>query len=104
MADKDNMKDDLLAPVYGSEWDVEAVPKEAIPEHSMREDQAYRIIRDEINLQGTPALNLATFVTTWMEPAAEKLMGLGAQYNLIDEDEYPQLKVIKDRVNNMTAE
>ena len=74
-----------------------------IPENLMRGDQAYQIIHDELNLQGNPDLNLATFVTTWMEPEAEKLIQLGIRYNLIDEDEYPQLKIIEDRVMGMQA-
>ncbi len=94
---------DLLAPIYGSRWDTESLDSKTIPENLMRSDQVYQIIHDELNLQGNPDLNLATFVTTWMEPEAEKLMQLGAKYNLIDEDEYPQLKIIEDRVMQMQA-
>ena len=32
------------------------------------------ICHDELNLDGNPALNLASFVTTWMEPEAERLI------------------------------
>ncbi len=95
---------ELLNPLYGSRWDIDEVPHKNIPEESMRADQAYQLIRDEMKLQGNPFLNLATFVTTWMEPQAEALMQLGNTYNLIDEDEYPQLKVIEDRVIAMQAD
>ena len=89
MHDKDDFSyEDLLAPLYGSRWDTQSVAKTELPSSAMRPDQALQIIRDEINLQGNPALNLATFVTTWMEPSAEELMRLGTMYNLIDEDEY----------------
>lgn len=101
--DKKEIMDDMLSPVYGSKWDTLSMENKEIPDDLMRSDQAYQIIRDELNLQGNPDLNLATFVTTWMEPEAEKLMQLGAKYNLIDEDEYPQLKVIEDRVMGMQA-
>ena len=35
---------------------------------------AFQIIHDELMLDGNARLNLATFVTTWMEPEAELLM------------------------------
>lgn len=95
---------ELLNPLYGSRWDIDEVPHKHIPEEPMRADQAYQLIRDEMKLQGNPFLNLATFVTTWMEPQAEALMHLGNTYNLIDEDEYPQLKIIEDRVIAMQAD
>jgi glutamate decarboxylase len=41
-------------------------------------------------LDGNARLNLATFVTTWMEPQAEKLMAECFDKNMIDKDEYPQ--------------
>jgi len=96
--------DDLFSPLYGSKWDTQPIAKDKIPDHSMRSDEAFQIIHDEMDLQGNSNLNLATFVTTWMEPEAVKLMQLGAQYNLIDEDEYPQLKVIEERIITMEAE
>jgi len=37
---------------------------------------ALQVVRDELILDGNPRLNLATFVTTWMEPQAEVLMAL----------------------------
>ena len=53
-----------------------------LPSHEMREDEmepriAYRLIHDELALDGNPFLNLASFVTTYMEPEAEKLMADG---------------------------
>lgn len=41
-----------------------------IPEHGTRPEVAYRYIHDDMLLDGNSALNLATFVTTWMEPEA----------------------------------
>ena len=51
---------------------------------------AYQIIHDELMLDGNARLNLATFVTTWMEPEAERLIAECASKNMIDKDEYPQ--------------
>jgi glutamate decarboxylase len=64
---------------------------------------AYQIIHDELNLDGNPALNLASFVTTWMEPEADMLIMESIGKNYIDNDEYPQTEVIQDRVVNMLA-
>jgi glutamate decarboxylase len=93
-----------LEPIYGSRWDTTSVPKTKMAQHAMRPRDAYQIIKDEMSLQGNPLLNLATFVTTWMEPEAEELMQVGNTFNLIDEDEYPQLKIIENRVINMEAD
>jgi glutamate decarboxylase len=41
-------------------------------------------------LDGNARLNLATFVTTWMEPQATRLMAECVDKNMIDKDEYPQ--------------
>ncbi len=46
------------------------VPKFTFPSKGMRARAAYQLIHDELNLDGNPDLNLATFVTTWMEPEA----------------------------------
>jgi glutamate decarboxylase len=65
---------------------------------------AYQLIHDELNLDGNPALNLASFVTTWMEPEAEKIILETLNKNYIDEDEYPQTRIIHDRVIRMMGD
>lgn len=40
-------------------------------------------------LDGNPRLNLASFVTTWMEPECDKLMMAAVNKNYVDMDEYP---------------
>ena len=52
--------------------------------------QAYQIVHDELMLDGNSRLNLATFVTTWIEPEARELMSETFDNNMIDKDEYPQ--------------
>jgi glutamate decarboxylase len=64
---------------------------------------AYEIIRDELMLDGNARLNLATFVTTWMELEAEKLMAECADKNMIDKDEYPQTAELEMRCVNMLS-
>lgn len=43
-------------------------------EEGMPPRAAYQLIHEELNLDGNPARNLASFVTTWMEPEADKLI------------------------------
>ena len=66
-------------------------------------DTAYQIIHDELMLDGNARMNLATFVTTWMEPQAEKLMAECFDKNMIDKDEYPQTAELETRCVNMLS-
>ena len=88
---------------YGSRYFIKSVPKYEMPIEGMPAQAAYQIIHDELNLDGNPALNLASFVTTWMEPEADKLIMETIGKNYVDNDEYPQTEVIQDRVVNMLA-
>lgn len=60
-----------------------------IPSRSIPKDAAYQIISDELMLDGNPRLNLASFVTTWMEPECDKLIMQAINKNYVDMDEYP---------------
>ena len=63
-------RDTIITPIFGSEEESHAIPKYRLPERSMSPRTAYQIIHDECMLDGNARLNLATFVTTWMEPEA----------------------------------
>ena len=58
---------------------------------------------DGDGLDGNARLNLATFVTTWMEPQAAKLMAETFDKNMIDKDEYPQTAELEMRCINMLS-
>lgn len=58
-------------------------------EESIPKEAAYQIINDELMLDGNPRLNLASFVTTWMEPECDKLIMAAINKNYVDMDEYP---------------
>ncbi len=88
---------------YGLRYFDKSVPKYVMPEEGMPAEAAYQLIHDELNLDGNPALNLASFVTTWMEPEADKLIAENINKNFIDNDEYPQTAKIEERVVNMLA-
>ena len=74
------------------------VPKHRLPDGPMLPEMAH-----ELMLDGNARLNLATFVTTWMEPQAEKLMADAFDRNMIDKDEYPQTAELEMRCVNMLS-
>ena len=88
---------------YSSRYFKETIPKYELPEKSMPANAAYQLIHDELNMDCNPSLNLASFVTTWMEPEAEKIIMENLHKNFIDHDEYPQTEVIHNRCVNMLA-
>ncbi len=69
----------------------------------MNPDTAYQFVRDELMLDGNARLNLATFVTTWMEPQADQLMADTFDKNMIDKDEYPRTAELELRCVNMLS-
>ncbi len=88
---------------YGSRYFSKSIPKYEMPIEGMPARAAYRLIADELNLDGNPALNMASFVTTWMEPEADMLIMDSVDKNYVDNDEYPQTEKIQDRTVNMLA-
>ena len=87
-----------VAPIFTLE--SERIPRHRIPDGEMAPDVAYQIIHDELMLDGNARMNLATFVTTWMEPQAERLMAECLDKNMIDKDEYPQTAELEMRCVN----
>ncbi|KAM3319455.1 hypothetical protein P3S67_006655 [Capsicum chacoense] len=57
---------------FASRYVQESLPKFKIPERSMPKEAAFQIVNDELMLDGNPRLNLASFVSTWMEPECDK--------------------------------
>ncbi len=82
---------------------MDPISKYEIPETEMLPQVAYNLIHDELGLDGNSRLNLATFVTTWMEPEARQLMADTFDKNMIDKDEYPQTAEIELRCVNIMA-
>jgi glutamate decarboxylase len=79
-------------------------PKNRFAENPVPADVAYQLIHDELLLDGSARLNLATFVTTWMEPQAGQLMAECLDKNMIDKDEYPQTAELERRCVAMLAD
>ncbi|MDD3814832.1 MAG: glutamate decarboxylase [Desulfocapsaceae bacterium] len=96
-------KDSLIQPTYGSRIMRGEIPKYQIASEGLPPSVAYNIIHDELALDGNSRLNLATFVTTWMEPEARQLMMDTFDKNMIDKDEYPQTAEIEMRCVNILS-
>jgi glutamate decarboxylase len=92
-----------VRPQFTQAGELPAVPRLDLPQHEMPADIAYQIVHDELMLDGNARLNLATFVTTWMEPAAGVLMAECMDKNMIDKDEYPQTAELERRCVAMLA-
>ncbi|WP_405471045.1 glutamate decarboxylase [Streptomyces anulatus] len=81
-----------------------APPRHRLPDGPLPPLTAYRLVHDELMLDGNARLNLATFVTTWMEPQAGVLMGECRDKNMIDKDEYPRTAELERRCVAMLAD
>ena len=55
------------------------------------------MLKDELDLDGRPNLNLASFVGTYMEREAEALMVENLSKNMSDADEYPAMMAMHAR-------
>src|SRR5919204_1370543 len=85
-------------------WVLEGAPDNAIPEEPMAAIAAMRLVDQELAIEGIPERNLATFVTTWMEPEARQVIVSNLHRNFIDHAEYPMTAEIEQRCIRMLAE
>ena len=79
------------------------LPRHRLGDAELPPDVAYQVIHDELMLDGNARMNLATFVSTWMEPQAERLMAECLDKNMIDKDEYPQTAELETRCVNILS-
>lgn len=84
--------------------DLERVAATSLPADGLEAREAYLAVHDELMLDGNARMNLATFVTTWMEPEAEQLMAESFDKNSIDHDEYPSTSRIESRLVAIVAD
>jgi len=94
---------DAAAREFGNRFALSPAPDGALPEHGMPAVDAMRLIGEELVLDGIPMRNLATFVTTWMEPEAQRVIAENLHRNFIDHAEYPQTAEIEQRCIRMLA-
>src|SRR3954452_22930341 len=90
-------------PMFTRSGEATSVPKHRLPDRAMDPDTAYQIVHDHLMLDGNSRLNLATFVTSWIESQAGQLMGESLDKNMIDKDESPQTAELEARCFNMHA-
>uniref|UniRef100_A0A0D3H165 Glutamate decarboxylase n=1 Tax=Oryza barthii TaxID=65489 RepID=A0A0D3H165_9ORYZ len=87
--DSDTAQPVQYSTFFASRYVRDPLPRFRMPEQSIPREAAYQIINDELMLDGNPRLNLASFVTTWMEPECDKLIMDSVNKNYVDMDEYP---------------
>src|SRR5271166_3755566 len=93
-----------LESMYGNRYLLEPPPSDKLPTTGMTAEEAMGLVQQEMVLDGLPQRNLATFVTTWMEPEAEELIKETLRINFIDHAEYPRSAEIEQRCIRMLAD
>ncbi len=94
----------VLRPQFARAAATAELPRHRLPARGMPADTAAEVVRDELLLDGQSRLNLATFVTTWMEPEARALLASSADKNIVDKDEYPRTAELERRCVNVLAD
>jgi glutamate decarboxylase len=97
-------KQHLIEQQAAHKWLTEGVPDREFPDAPLDPVVAMRLITEELVLDGIPERNLATFVTTWMEPEARAIIAENLHRNFIDHAEYPQTAEIEQRCIRMLAD
>src|SRR3954462_3418077 len=91
-------------PMFTRSGEAASVPKHRLPDRPMDPATAYQIVHDDLMLDGNARLNLATFVTTWMEPEADRLMAECLDKNMIAKDAYRQTAELELRCVTILAQ
>ncbi|GAB4819502.1 hypothetical protein N2152v2_006548 [Parachlorella kessleri] len=94
---------DFVESTFASRYTAEPLLKNQMPPHGMPANIVYQLCTDLRTLDANPRLNLASFVTTWMEPEAEKLIMDSLNVNFVDAEEYPSSQEIMNRCVEMLA-
>ena len=94
---------DATTEIFGSKEMRSPAPTQFIPRGKTSPEIAYQMVKDETYPQTQPRLNLATFVTTYMDDYATRLMNEAINVNYIDETEYPRVAVMCGRCINILA-
>ncbi|KAF8328269.1 glutamate decarboxylase [Cantharellus anzutake] len=98
-----NRRREFQSNAYTNRYEIENVPKYRIPDTGVNASAAYQLIHDEVELDGSPSLNFASFVHTWMPDEALKLVVENIAKNFSDQDEYPATMQIHSRCISMLS-
>jgi glutamate decarboxylase len=100
----EDLSPEQLAALYGNRFLTQDAPDTEFPDEGMSALDAMRLVGEELALEGDPQRNLATFVTTWMEPEAQRIIAENLYRNFIDHAEYPISAEIEQRCIRMLAD
>src|SRR5690349_21199263 len=100
---RDGSSTDELEQRFGNRFLQSDAPSEQLPQSGMPALDALRLLEEELVLDGIPVRNLATFVTTWMEPEVQRIIAENLHRNFIDHAEYPKTAEIEQRCIRMLA-
>ena len=95
---------DAAVALFGNRFITREVPSREFPATGMPALDALRLVSEDLAIEGDPARNLATFVTTWMEPEAQRIIAANLHRNFIDHAEYPRTAEIEQRCIRMIAD
>ena len=93
-----------IRPEFAQPGEAQAVPRFRLADDGVPPQTAYQLVHDELLLDAHSRLNLASFVTTWMEPQARVLMEECLDKNIVDRDESPQTTEIEKRCVSILAD
>ena len=96
-------KSDLTDDILFTNDVTQPSPIDKIPMDPVPAEVAYKMVKDETYPQTQPHLNLATFVTTYMDEYATKIMNEAININYIDETEYPRIAKMNGKCINIVA-
>ncbi len=99
-----SLDDPRAVALFGNRFITRDVPSLEFPDEGMSAVDAMRLVMEDLALEGDPARNLATFVTTWMEPEAQRVIAANLHRNFIDHAEYPRTAEIEQRCIRMIAD
>ncbi|MBL0887403.1 glutamate decarboxylase [Myceligenerans indicum] len=97
-------RDIELNPIFARPGETTSAPRDRFPADRMLPETAFQVVHDEAMLDGNARLNLATFVSTWMDEHADRLYAAAYDKNMIDKDEYPATAAIETYCWKMLAD
>lgn len=95
---------DASGPIHGRASFRERLDPMHFPDDGLLPDETYELLHTALMLDGQPTLNLASFVTTWMEPQAEALIHDALRKNHIDHEEYPAAALMEEMCVHMLGD
>ena len=96
-------REEVIDSTYATRFMTEPIPKFKLPEHGLPSTIVKQVITDMRHMDSRPSLNLASFVTTWMEPEIRELMLDSLDVNFVNADEYPSCTTMANRCVAMLA-